>query len=141
MENKKDRVAVPAIGGSSLLVIFAVLCLTVFALLSLSTVKAGDRLSDASAEAVAAYYAADCQAEEVLARLRSGENVESVSWNGDIAVYDCPVSQTQTLHVEVRVDGEDYTVLRWQMASTTEWETEDSLMVWDGEWFGEEELP
>ena len=52
MGNKKERVAVPAIGGSSLLVIFAVLCLTVFALLSLSTVQAGDRLSDASADAV-----------------------------------------------------------------------------------------
>ena len=47
--NDKQKVTLPAIGGSSLLVIFAVLCLTVFALLSLSTVQADNRLSDASA--------------------------------------------------------------------------------------------
>ena len=35
---KQKKTSLPAIGGSSLLVIFAVLCLTVFALLSLNTV-------------------------------------------------------------------------------------------------------
>ena len=50
--DKKHRFSFPAVGGSSLLVIFAVLCLTVFALLGLSTVQAGQRLSNASAEAV-----------------------------------------------------------------------------------------
>ena len=62
--------APPAVGGSSLLVIFSVLCLTVFALLSLSTVQASGRLSSTSAQAVAAYYQADSQAEAILARLR-----------------------------------------------------------------------
>ena len=61
----------PAVGGISLLVVFAVLCLTVFALLSLSTVRADARLSEASAQAVADYYAADCQAQEILAQLRA----------------------------------------------------------------------
>ena len=51
MEDKK-RFSPPVVGGSSLLVIFAVLCLTVFALLSLSTVRADVRLSEASAQAV-----------------------------------------------------------------------------------------
>ena len=72
MEDKK-RFSPPVVGGSSLLVIFAVLCLTVFALLSLSTVRADVRLSEASAQAVSGYYQADCQAEAILARLRSGE--------------------------------------------------------------------
>lgn len=38
--NERQRFSPPAVGGSSLLVIFAVLCLTVFAMLSLSTVQA-----------------------------------------------------------------------------------------------------
>ena len=54
----------PAVGGVSLLVVFAVLCLTVFALLSLSTVRADARLSEASAQSVADYYAADCEAQK-----------------------------------------------------------------------------
>ena len=45
----------PAVGGVSLLVVFAVLCLTVFALLSLTTVRADVRLADASAQAVSDY--------------------------------------------------------------------------------------
>ncbi|MDE6259259.1 MAG: hypothetical protein K2M42_00085 [Oscillospiraceae bacterium] len=77
-ERKKEGMAPPALGGSSLLVAFAVLALTVFALLSLSTVRADVRLADASAQAVADYYAADCAAQEILARLRNGEAVEGV---------------------------------------------------------------
>jgi len=51
---KREQSAVPAVGGSSLLVIFAVLCLTVFALLGLSAVQAYGRLSEASVQAVSA---------------------------------------------------------------------------------------
>lgn len=72
MMDEERRSVPPAPGASALLVIFAVLCLTVLAMLSLSTVQADARLSDASAEAVAGYYAADYQAEEFLAQLREG---------------------------------------------------------------------
>lgn len=77
-ERKREGMAPPALGGSSLLVAFAVLALTVFALLSLSTVQADVRLADASAQAVTDYYAADVTAQEVLARLRNGETVEDL---------------------------------------------------------------
>ena len=61
--------AFSAVGISSLLVIFAVLCLAVFALLSVSTVQAQNRLAESSREAVLGYYRADCEAETVLAAL------------------------------------------------------------------------
>ena len=109
---EKRRMPMPAVGGSSLLVIFAVLCLTVFALLALSTVQAGSRLSDRSAQAVLDYYQADSRAEEILARLRRGEVPQGVETEGeDLYVYACPISDTQTLMVEVRVEGQAYTVL------------------------------
>lgn len=129
---EKERFSPPAVGGSSLLVIFAVLCLTVFALLGLTTVRADGRLADASAAAVAAYYRADCEAEAILARLRSGEAVEGVTQNGDAYAYTCPISDTQALEVEVRLRGADYTVLRWQAASTARWESGADLELWDG---------
>ena len=68
----------PTVGGVSLLVVFAVLCLTVFALLGLTTVQADRRLADASIKAISDYYAADCEAQAVLARLRAGELREGV---------------------------------------------------------------
>lgn len=120
-------------GGSSLLVIFAVLCLTVFALLGLSTVQANARLAEASRESAAAYYAADAQAEELLSRIRSGERPEGVSVDGDAYSYTCPISDTQCLEVEVRVKGADYTVVRWQAASTADWHTDQTLELWDGD--------
>ena len=122
----------PAVGGSSLLVIFAVLCLTVFALLGLSSVQANGRLSDASAQAISGYYTADCQAEAILSRLRAGELPEGVTVSDGLYTYQCPISDTQTLLVEVRLDGDAYTVLRWQAVSTVPWQPDGSLNLWDG---------
>ena len=130
---EKERFSPPAVGGSSLLVIFAVLCLTVFALLGLSGVQAGGRLSDASAQAVTAYYEADCRAEEILSALRQGTVPEGVEQEEDgVYAYTCPISDTQALEVRVRVNGADWTVLRWQAVSTARWEADESLDLWDG---------
>ena len=130
---QKERVKLPAVGGSSLLVIFTVLCLTVFALLGLGTVQAGERLTDEAAHAVSAYYAADQQAETILAQLRAGKTVEGVVWNGDCAAYSCPVTDRQVLAVTVRLTENDYEILRWQTLSTAAWEADDSIELWDGE--------
>jgi len=127
------------VGGISLLVVFAVLCLTVFALLALTTVQADTRLADASAKAVTDYYAADCRAQEILARLRNGERPEGVETAGAVASYTVPISDTQELQVEVLLDyllldmeTDGYTVLRWQAMPAGEWEPDESLDVWDG---------
>ena len=130
----KKRTTLPtAVGGSSLLVIFAVLCLTVFALLSISTVRANQKLSDSSCRTVEGYYRADCSAEQILARLRTGERVEGVQGNDGLFSYACAISDTQALVVEVAVDGTEYTVLRWQAVSTADWQADNSLPVWDGD--------
>lgn len=121
------------VGASALLTVFAVLCLTVFALLSLSTVRANGRLSDRAAQAVSDYYAADCRAQEILARLRDGRMPEGVSQTGNIFTYTCPVSDSRELAVEVAVDGSDFQILRWQAVSAQPWQAEDDLPVWDGE--------
>ena len=130
--HKKQRLSVPVVGGSSLLVIFAVLCMTVFALLSLSTVLADGRLNQASVEAVSAYYMADTQAEEIFAKLRQGELPEEVTEKNGIYTYSCPISENQTLQVKLQKTAAGWKVLRWQAVVTAEWE-EDTLNLWDGE--------
>lgn len=143
-KKKREGFAPPALGGSSLLVVFAVLALTVFALLSLSTVRADVRLGDAAAQAVTDYYAADVKAQEVLACLRGGqpapEDIEIVSqdwgpmWTA-LYSYAVPISDTQELQAEVLVDQSDgsYSVQRWQAVSVGEWDADTSLDLWDGE--------
>lgn len=130
MDKRKQEMPMNLVGGSSLMVIFIVLCLIVFALLGLSTVQADKRLQDNSIEAVEKYYTADSQAEQILARLRSGEIPEGVTSQDGIYSYQCPMSQTQTLQVRVRAS--DWKVLTWKLVSTVEWKPEDSLTVWDG---------
>lgn len=137
---KRERFSPPAVGGSSLLTVFAVLALTVFALLSLSTVKADVRLADSAAKAVTDYYAADVKAQEVLARLRNGETPEDVELvamltesGGTDYMYTVPISDTQELQVEVLLDGAKYEILRWQAASSQPWEGSDGFIIWDGE--------
>ena len=131
MDDKK-RFSPPAVGGIALLMAFAVLCLTVFALLSLTTVRADVRLADASVQAVSD-YSADQAAQTILARLRGGEMPEGVtSAGGNLYTYSCPVSDRQRLEVEVEVEGAAYRILRWQTVPTGEWESDESLDVWDG---------
>ena len=134
--NQKKRISIPAFGGSSLLVIFAVLCLCIFALLGLSTAQAQQRMSLSAAEAVTAYYAADTKAEEILALLRQGQRPEGISHEGNIYSWSCPVSDSQSLDVSVKIDGADYEILRWQLVSTTDWVPDDRLKVWQREELG-----
>ena len=128
---KRQKMTLPAVGGSSLLVIFAVLCMTVFAVLSLSTVLAEQRLSETAAESVAAYYRADLQAEEIFARLRSGERVPGVQILEDRYEYSCIISETQSLHVTLRRTDNGWSVLRWQTESHAQEQTQ-TLPVWTG---------
>lgn len=118
------------LGGSSLLVIFAVLSLTVFALLSVSTVQADARLGDKSRAAIADFYEAEAEAETILARLRAGELPPEVTQEGSIYTYRCEISPTQALMVEVSITGDQYTISRWQVVSTTQWQPDHKLPVW-----------
>lgn len=119
-----------AVGLSSLLVIFAVLCLTVFSLLCLSSVRAYDRLAEKSRQATLDYYAADCCAEELLAQLRAG-NTDMTPEDG-VYRYSCALSDTQILSVSVKVQGTDYEILQWQTQSITNWQADEKLHVWTG---------
>ena len=123
----------PMVGGSSLLVIFAVLCLTVFAMLSLTQTQADRRLARNSWSAVTGYYKADCQAQEIVAQLRAGERPQGVTEEGEnVFSYACPISDTQTLEVRVRLAGETYEVLSWQAVFTADWQADEGLDLWDG---------
>ena len=121
-----------AVGGSSLLVIFVVLCLTLLAVLGVSTVQADERLMIASANSVVDYYKADSEAEEILALLRSGVVPEGVLETENGYAYQCRISDVQYLAVEVEVVDGDYRILRWQSKSSALWEEETGLDVWDG---------
>lgn len=128
---KREQFAPPAVGGSSLLAIFAVLCLAVFALLSINAAKAEQRQADAASKAVREYYNADIQAQEVYAQLRSGKILEGVREEDGIYAYEIPISEGQILVVRLEKNGETWNILRWE-AMPVETEPDGSLDVWKG---------
>jgi len=121
------------VGINSLMTIFAVLCLAVFALLCVSSVQADSRLGESSRASVTGYYEADCQAERILAQLRQGVLPEEVTGENGLYSYVCPISGTQVLAVEVYVQGDTYEILRWQAESAAAWQADENLPVWRGE--------
>ena len=123
---------VSTIGVSSLLVIFAVLCLTVFALLSVSTAQASVRLADSARAAAYAYYEGDFAAETILAQLRAGQMPQGVQQDGDRYYYTCPAGENQLLTVCVKISGAHYRILRWQTVAKDTWQPDEKLPVWDG---------
>lgn len=127
----KERLSPPALGGTTLLVIFAVLCLVVFSLLSLSTVQAERKLSDASRDAATAYYKADLEAQRVFALLRGGETVDGVKEENGVFSYACKLTEDQKLAVEIQKTEENWQVLRWQCV-VSQGEIDDTLPVWSG---------
>lgn len=130
---KKEKAAIPMVGASSLLVIFSVLCLTVFALLALNTATSSTKLSQSSAEGTAAYYKADSEANKILAMLRLGDVPPNVHADGNVYSYSCEISESQMLDVTVKINSQsDYTVLKWQRVSINEWKANDTIDVWDG---------
>ena len=124
---------IPAVGAGSLLAAFAVLCLTVFAMLSISTVQAEQRRADAAVQMVEKYYAADREAEELFARLRNGDMADSISWKDGLYTYECAITENQSLHVELTNTSEGWQVLCWQTISREPEENTENLPVWRGE--------
>ncbi|MBQ3102869.1 MAG: hypothetical protein IJC58_01140 [Oscillospiraceae bacterium] len=133
MNKKKSRFALPTLGGSTLLVIFAVLCLLTFALLTLSTALSNRRLSEASLSATAAYYEADCAAEEIIAALRNGDVPAEVTKSENTYSFTCPITEKQSLFVEVEDQGESWYITQYKTVTADDAAYDETITVWDGE--------
>ena len=133
------------VGSASIVLVFAVLCLTVFSLITLIVAKNNKALADAEAKLVAGYYEADALAEHVLADIREtgvipktarGVEVSSsrdIDRGMEVVSYICPLSEKKELYVKVGLDGDSVVIISWQMLDVGEWEFDDSLSVWLGD--------
>lgn len=72
-------------GAVSLVMIFVVLCLTVFSVLTLSTAVGESKLAQATAQHAADYYAVDAQATAIAAQLGQGSRAQEIDGIAAIA--------------------------------------------------------
>ena len=141
-------------GISSMVMMFVVLCLTIFALLTYMTARADYRLARRSASAVQGYYAADVAAEEALSRAGGrisalgpdaslgqmasalAEEGFSAEIMGDvlIASLEIPVTGDSRIYrLELVFSGsQGYQVTARRIEDGAVWE-EEIFDLWDGE--------
>ena len=147
---KSMKITPPTVGASSLLVIFAVLCLTIFAALAFETAGYEQRLAEKSASAVEAYYIADGIAEErylqIYQLLQSDKT--AVQLHAELEQlgvvvkleepqmtlrYAVPIDDMQELQVELLwQENHLLQIERWNTATVAQWDYEDTIQVWDG---------
>ncbi len=148
-ENKKRR-AVTGIGVSSLIIIFVVLAVSIFSLLTLLTVRQDLKSAELSVKAQEAYYAADTIVTEKLAVLNSllsDEEITDTAAAADEAGFESEITGRGevTFSLKQKIDdsgdilvkavysGGTLTVTRYSVISSQYYVNNDSLPVWDGE--------
>lgn len=124
-------------GAVSLVMIFCVLCMAVFAVLTLSTAVREQGLAELTAQRAAEYYEADRQAAEIAAALIAGEAVEDaeVSYSfvpeGTEASYTVPAGGELLLEVRLLLTGSGYEVLTWRTIYAGDWVPDDTMELLD----------
>jgi len=132
------------VGSASIVLVFAVLCLTVFSLITFVVAGNDKALVDAEAGLVVGYYEADALAERIVAGILASDAVPGTlygvdietywDWEAgtDVAYFLCPISDRKSLFVRLALFEDSYDVLSWRMHDTDEWTFDDSLNVWQG---------
>ncbi len=150
MNKRRTANLAPAqIGLSLILVIFIVLCLVIFATLSLVTANQEEKHADKVAENVSQYYTADSLANDKLEEISDILNqvptntpiqdlstqllgIVDLSVDYPLLSYTVPISDGKELVVECEVekDANDiftYQIIRWEETVTDDFSGDDSL--------------
>lgn len=156
MSERKKKAPVVNIGSSMLLVIFLILCLVMFATLSVTTARSNYLLSQREAQRLTDKTAADSASAEILEQLdalltkagtdAASASVTAVTSAGDVTVtiqkqadghlqlsWKIPYSDSQALAVTADLPDtekpQDYTITRWQTVQTADWTATDTIPV------------
>lgn len=156
MKVKKTSYPPANIGTSFMLVIFLVLCMIIFAVLSLSSALRDYNYSQKTADRTTAYYEANNLAEETLAKIDNilleaytnpiPENelqqqllsIEGVTISSDdthsgfLLEYAVTINEDEILQVILNIfpnNNERYTIISWKQIFVTEWEGDQSISV------------
>ena len=150
MEEQNRKASGMNIGSASIIMVFSVLCLTIFAVLSFITANNEYKLSIKSSDAVKTYYAADTNAvvteakiREKLASASSFKDAEKLLVDLDVEVenaadgsrisYSETVDENQEIQVILFFDGETLKTEQWKLVNVAEWNADGDINLWDGE--------
>lgn len=161
-KNERSESRGMGVGYVSLIMLFAVICLTVIATLSYQAARANDKLNEKGVSFTDGYYAADSSAKLILSELdyaaytahQSGffedsfpefcSEYENVTLKNTAEGYEVSFKEniSERLLLSVKLvffptvsDGERYRIAEWKTVSADTDTDDGSLGVWDGENF------
>ena len=142
MKIKKQTYPPVNMGISLMLVTFLVLCMMIFAVLSVSSALKDYQYSQKNAQRTSAYYDANNTAEEILAALyekvpakaSDGLSIQGIpiSVTESILEYTVPISDAESLYVVLEKPSfgkPEYTILTWKQIPTQGWTGSQTLPV------------
>jgi hypothetical protein len=131
-------------GSASIIMLFAVLCLTVLAALSLLSANSQLRLTQRSAAVMESYYEADLRASEIYERVLKGDYSEvEILPDGDGFFYNYTVTvdigaggggrtPSLSLGVSLRETDGAFAVYKWKIIESEDWNPNDEINLWGG---------
>ena len=137
------------IGLTSLILIFIILCLATFSLLSLNSARGDQSLAARSARAVTEYYRADADAilqKEMTKKAMDQEEIQALAKKMALELgcdadeetgfvsTDISMDRGQALHIDLALTGDEnrYEVRSWYVYDSGNYEIDDFMPVWDG---------
>jgi hypothetical protein len=119
------------VGSATVVLMFTVLCMAVFALISHTAAQNEMALARAEERLVRGYYEADALAVRVAEELAANPGDPRIA--DGFAEYTCAISERKELYVKLKLRGGSYDILAWHMRDTAEWQPDGGLPVWQGQ--------
>jgi hypothetical protein len=132
-------------GGAIAALLFAVLYLTVFTLISYAAARNAKAAADREAALVKGYYEADARAGLILAEIAEAGTIPASVRGVEIAAgydeadgartaeFSLFVAEGRELYVKAAFYEDSLVILSWLARDAEAWEADDSLPVWPGE--------
>ena len=132
------------VGSASIVLVFAVLCLTIFSLITLIVASNDRALMEAEVNLVVGYYEADTLAELILAELLQADEIPASVRGVEIRThwYDYLDMETvyfytyitdfKALYVHLAFFEDSFRILSWRMSETEQWQYNPGLNVFVG---------
>lgn len=134
------------VGSATIVTVFAVLCMTIFAVLTLLSANSEKRLARAAADSVSAYYAAEARAYRTLAEVAAitprdpaafqaalPETVASEDRDGAVVMtWSEPIDENRLLAVCAVLQDGRIRVEAVRVTDAGTWSPDTYVNVWDG---------
>jgi hypothetical protein len=144
-EKKNERRPGFNVGSASIIMVFSVLCLTIFAVLSVVTANSDLNLTRRASSAIQDFYTAEYRAEtralSIKEAMDNGADADAAA-SGEGAIYDASsgtisyteaVDHRRELRVTLLLEDGALSINNWILTVNDNWNPDNALPVWPGE--------